>query len=183
MCAVCSECSLNLVAGQVFVGTCSVGFFSNLYYQGTNVAGYIVLTLVHIHNIIIILSQAYFISFHFIINTEQTAAQLVYSGKKTCIITGCCAVTWTNCMNGLKGILCLLGCRLYRGETSGGQGLSPEGLLGQKTHHPGLLVVVYGQAYIVSHFTCVKILWCWKMDYCSPRSASTVHWGTPLLIK
>jgi len=46
MCAVCSECSLNLVAGQVFVGTCSVGFFSDLYYQGTNVAGYIVFALV-----------------------------------------------------------------------------------------------------------------------------------------
>ena len=38
MCAVCSECSLNLVGGQVFVGACSVGFFSNLYYQSTNVA-------------------------------------------------------------------------------------------------------------------------------------------------
>jgi len=48
MCAVCSECSLNLVAGQVFVGACSVGFFSNLYYQGTNVAGYIVFALVTI---------------------------------------------------------------------------------------------------------------------------------------
>ena len=46
MCAVCSECSLNLVAGQVFVGACSVGFFSDLYYQGTNVAGYIVFALV-----------------------------------------------------------------------------------------------------------------------------------------
>ena len=42
MCAACSECSLNVV-GQVFVGTCSVGLFSDLYdYQGTNVAGYIV---------------------------------------------------------------------------------------------------------------------------------------------
>ena len=38
MCAVWSECSLNLVAGQVFVGARSVGFFSDLYYQGTNVA-------------------------------------------------------------------------------------------------------------------------------------------------
>ena len=46
MCAVCSECSLNLVAGQVFVGACSVGFFSDLYYQGTNVAGYIVFALI-----------------------------------------------------------------------------------------------------------------------------------------
>ena len=46
MCAVCSECSLNLVVGQVFVGACSVGFFSDLYYQGTNVAGYIVFALV-----------------------------------------------------------------------------------------------------------------------------------------
>ena len=46
MCAVCSECSLNLVAGQVFVGACSVGFFSDLYYQGANVAGYIVFALV-----------------------------------------------------------------------------------------------------------------------------------------
>ena len=46
MCAVCSECSLNLVAGQVFVGACSVGYFSDLYYQGTNVAGYIVFALV-----------------------------------------------------------------------------------------------------------------------------------------
>ena len=48
MCAVSSECSLNLVAGQVFVGACSVyvGFFSDLYYQGTNVAGYIVFALV-----------------------------------------------------------------------------------------------------------------------------------------
>ena len=27
MCAVCSECSLNLVAGQVYLGACSVGFF------------------------------------------------------------------------------------------------------------------------------------------------------------
>ena len=45
MCAVCSECSLNLVAGQVFVGACSVGFFNDLYYQGTNVAGYIVFAL------------------------------------------------------------------------------------------------------------------------------------------
>ena len=47
---VCSECSLNLVVGQVFVGACSVyiyvGFFSDLYYQGTNVAGYIVFALV-----------------------------------------------------------------------------------------------------------------------------------------
>jgi len=48
---VCSECSLNLVADQVFVGACSVGFFSDLYYQvtnvaGTNVAGYIVFALV-----------------------------------------------------------------------------------------------------------------------------------------
>ena len=42
---VCSECSLNLVAGQVFVGACSVGFFSDHYYQGTNVAGYIVFAL------------------------------------------------------------------------------------------------------------------------------------------
>ena len=47
MCAVCSECSLNLLAGQVFVGACSVGFFSDLYYQGTNVAGYIVFALVN----------------------------------------------------------------------------------------------------------------------------------------
>ena len=48
MCAVCSECSLNLVAGQVFVyvGACPVGFFSDLYNQGTNVAGYIVFALV-----------------------------------------------------------------------------------------------------------------------------------------
>ena len=46
MCAVCSECSLNLVAGQVFVDACSVGFFSDLYYQGTDVAGYIVFALV-----------------------------------------------------------------------------------------------------------------------------------------
>ena len=46
MCAVCSECSLNLVAGEVFVGACSVDFFSDLYYQGTNVAGYIVFALV-----------------------------------------------------------------------------------------------------------------------------------------
>ena len=46
MCAVCTECSLNLVPGQVFVGACSVGFFSDLYYQGTNVAGYIVFALV-----------------------------------------------------------------------------------------------------------------------------------------
>ena len=43
---VCSECSLNLVAGQVFVGACSVGFFSDLYYQGTNVSGYIDFALV-----------------------------------------------------------------------------------------------------------------------------------------
>ena len=49
MCAVCSECSLNLVAGQVFVGACSVGFFSNLYYQGTNVVGYIVFALVYMY--------------------------------------------------------------------------------------------------------------------------------------
>ena len=41
MCVVCSECSLNLVVGQVFVGACSVGFFSILYYKGTNVAGYV----------------------------------------------------------------------------------------------------------------------------------------------
>ena len=27
----CSECSLNLVVGQVFVGTCSVDFFSDLF--------------------------------------------------------------------------------------------------------------------------------------------------------
>ena len=40
MCAVCSECSLNFFAGQVFVGAFSVGFFSDLYYQGTNVAGF-----------------------------------------------------------------------------------------------------------------------------------------------
>ena len=46
MCVVCSECSLNLVAGQVFVGACSVGFFSDLYYQGTNVSGYIDFALV-----------------------------------------------------------------------------------------------------------------------------------------
>jgi len=46
MCAVCSECSLNFVAGQVFVGACSIGFFSDLYYQDTNVAGYIVFALV-----------------------------------------------------------------------------------------------------------------------------------------
>ena len=46
MCAICSECSLNLVASQVFVGACSVGFFSDLYYQGTIVAGYIALALV-----------------------------------------------------------------------------------------------------------------------------------------
>jgi len=38
MCAVCSECSLDLVAGQVFVGACYVGFFRDLYYQGINVA-------------------------------------------------------------------------------------------------------------------------------------------------
>ena len=38
--------SLNLVVGQVFVGVCSVGFFSNLYYQGTNVASYTVFALV-----------------------------------------------------------------------------------------------------------------------------------------
>jgi len=44
----CSECSLNLVAGQVFVGACSVGFFSDLYYQGTNVTGYIAFALVNI---------------------------------------------------------------------------------------------------------------------------------------
>ena len=46
---VCSECSLNLVVVQVFVGACSVGSFSNLYYQGiyTNVAGYIVFALVY----------------------------------------------------------------------------------------------------------------------------------------
>ena len=45
----CIECSLNLAVGQVFVGTCtcSVGFFSDLYYQGTNVAGYIVFALVY----------------------------------------------------------------------------------------------------------------------------------------
>ena len=48
MCVVCSECSLKLVAGQVFVGACSVGFFSGLYYQGTNIAGYIVFALVYI---------------------------------------------------------------------------------------------------------------------------------------
>ena len=46
MCAVCSECNLNLVAGQVFVGACSVGFFSDLYYQCANVVGYIVFALV-----------------------------------------------------------------------------------------------------------------------------------------
>ena len=45
---VCSECSLNFVAGQVFLGACSVGFFSDLYYQGTNVAGYIVFALVYL---------------------------------------------------------------------------------------------------------------------------------------
>jgi len=33
MCAICSECSLNLVVGQVFIGACSIGIFSNLYYQ------------------------------------------------------------------------------------------------------------------------------------------------------
>ena len=49
MCAVCSEGSLNLVAGPVFVGACSVGFFSDLYYQGTNVAGYNVFALVFFH--------------------------------------------------------------------------------------------------------------------------------------
>jgi len=50
MCAVCSECSLNLVAGQVFVCVCCIGFFSDLYYQGTNVtvAGYIVFALVYL---------------------------------------------------------------------------------------------------------------------------------------
>jgi len=46
MCAVCSERSLNLAVDQVFVGACSIGFFSDLYYQGTNVAGYIVFALV-----------------------------------------------------------------------------------------------------------------------------------------
>jgi len=40
------ECSLNRVAGQVFVGACSIVFFSDLYYQGTNVAGYIVFVLI-----------------------------------------------------------------------------------------------------------------------------------------
>jgi len=65
MCAVCSECSLNLVAGQVFVGACSIGFFSDLYYQGTNVAGYIVFALVYLnsqkiyHAVIIILCIAH----------------------------------------------------------------------------------------------------------------------------
>ena len=41
-----SKVDLSLVVGQVLVGACSVGFFSNLYYQGTNVAGYIVFALV-----------------------------------------------------------------------------------------------------------------------------------------
>ena len=45
MSAVCSECSENPSGGQVIVGACSVGFFSDLYYQGTNVAGYIVFAL------------------------------------------------------------------------------------------------------------------------------------------
>ena len=35
---VVGQCSLNLIAGQVFVGACSVGFFSDLYYQGTEQA-------------------------------------------------------------------------------------------------------------------------------------------------
>ena len=48
MCAVCCQCSLNLVADQVFVGACSIGFFSDLYYQGTNVSGYIVFALVEL---------------------------------------------------------------------------------------------------------------------------------------
>jgi len=33
MCAVCSDRSLNLVVGQIFVGDCSVGFFSDHYYH------------------------------------------------------------------------------------------------------------------------------------------------------
>ena len=53
---VVSECSLNLVVGQVFVGTCSVDFFSDLYYQGTNTAGYIVFVLcIYRWNILLLL--------------------------------------------------------------------------------------------------------------------------------
>ena len=39
------KCSWNPCVG-LFVGACFIGFFSNLYYQGTNVAAYIVFAIV-----------------------------------------------------------------------------------------------------------------------------------------
>ena len=78
MCAVCSECSLNLVAGQVFVGACSIGFFSDFYYQGTNVAGYIVFALVIIILIHNISSLAYSLN-HSVFCAKSYAALLIKS--------------------------------------------------------------------------------------------------------
>jgi len=54
---------------------------------------------------------------------------------------------------------------------------------GNKQACPAILHLLL-KLKLVGHFTCVKVaIRCRKMVYCSPKSASTIHWGTPLLIR